>query len=388
MSGFFKPYEGSRPFVFISYAHRQSDTVLDTIRILHEKGWRLWYDEGIPAGSDWPANIARHMQSCERVIFFLSARALASHNCYSEMKAAARQGKSILLVRLEDISPDEKWSELLAECPEIPLLEEPAERAGAILRSGFLPRRLHRRFTERIPWRALGLIASLLFFLAAAGVLGALTTGIWNPVTAAEIPTETPASREAPTPVPIVELGEAERFFAVSFPDKQQERAIRRALDIPADAIYRWQIAEIPELYFCGTLTVDGKAAVSFDADGTCRVNGAPVIQGNVSDLHLIESMVRLESLALVCQPLDDLSGLNGHLLLRSLSLAGSGVDDLSALRELPSLETLHLEHTGVRDLRPLEELPSLKTVTVSRDMLPLTWSEEASFAVVLIRES
>ena len=33
MSGFFKPYEGSRPFVFISYAHRQSDTVLDTIRI-------------------------------------------------------------------------------------------------------------------------------------------------------------------------------------------------------------------------------------------------------------------------------------------------------------------------------------------------------------------
>ena len=52
MSGFFKPYEGSRPFVFISYAHRQSDAVLDTIRILHEKGWRLWYDEGIPAGSD------------------------------------------------------------------------------------------------------------------------------------------------------------------------------------------------------------------------------------------------------------------------------------------------------------------------------------------------
>ena len=388
MSGFFKPYEGSRPFVFISYAHRQSDTVLDTIRILHEKGWRLWYDEGIPAGSDWPTNIARHMQDCERVIFFLSARALASHNCYSEMKAAARLGKSILLVRLEDISPDEKWSELLAECQEIPLLEEPAERAGAILRSGFLPRRLHRRFTERIPWRALGLIASLLFFLAASLTLGALTTGIWNPVTAAEIPTETPASREAPTPVPIVELGEAERFFAVSFPDKQQERAIRRALDIPADAIYRWQIAEIPELYFCGNLTVDGKAAVSFDADGTCRVNGAPVIQGNVSDLRLIESMVKLENLALIFQPLDDLSGLNGHPLLRELSLAGSSVDDLSALRELPSLETLHLEHTGVRDLRPLEELPSLKTVTVSREMLPLTWTEQAAFTVVLIRES
>ena len=384
MNSFFKPYEGRRPFLFISYAHRQSDTVLDTIRILHEKGWRLWYDEGIPAGSDWPANIAQHMQSCERVIFFLSERALASHNCYSEMKAAARMGKPILLVRLEDTGQDEKWTEILANCQEIPLLENAAERADAILRSGFLPRRLHRRFTERIPWRALGLIASLLFFLAAAGTLGALAAGKWVPVP--ELPAETAAPRVTSTPVPVVELGEAERFFAVSFPDKQQERAVRRALEIPEDPIYRWQLAQIPELCFCGNMTLDRKAAVSFDADGTCRVNGAPVIQGNVSDLRLIESMVKLEKLALIFQPLDDLSGLNGHLLLRELSLAGSSVDDLSALRELPSLETLHLEHTGVRDLRPLEELPSLKTVTVSRDMLPLTWSEEAAFAVVLIR--
>ena len=386
MSGFFKPYEGSRPFVFISYAHRQSDTVLDTIRILHEKGWRLWYDEGIPAGSDWPTNIARHMQDCERVIFFLSARALASHNCYSEMKAAARQGKLILLVRLEDISPDEKWSELLAECQEIPLLEEPAERAGAILRSGFLPRRVHRRFTERIPWRALGLIASLLFFLAAAGTLGALAAGKWVPVP--ELPAETAAPRVTSTPVPVVELGEAERFFAVSFPDKQQERAVRRALEIPEDPIYRWQLAQIPELCFCGNMTLDRKAAVSFDADGTCRVNGAPVIRGQVSDLRLIASMVRLERLALICQPLDDLSGLNGHLLLRELSLAGSSVEDLSALSELPGLETLHLEHTDVCDLTPLDALSNLKTVTVSRDMLPLKWDEKAAFAVVLIRES
>ena len=166
----------------------------------------------------------------------------------------------------------------------------------------------------------------------------------------------------------------------------KKENILRWLGDV--DAIYRWQIAEIPELYFCGNLTVDGKAAVSFDADGTCRVNGAPVIRGQVSDLRLIESMVRLEQLALICQPLDDLSGLNGHLLLRELSLAGSGVDDLSTLTELPSLETLHLEYTGVRDLTPLETLPNLKTVTVSREMLPLTWSEEAAFAVVLIRES
>ncbi|MBQ5360908.1 MAG: toll/interleukin-1 receptor domain-containing protein, partial [Lachnospiraceae bacterium] len=63
MTQFFKPYEGARPFFFISYAHAQSEEVVSTIRILHEKGCRLWYDEGIPAGSDWPSNIARHMDA-------------------------------------------------------------------------------------------------------------------------------------------------------------------------------------------------------------------------------------------------------------------------------------------------------------------------------------
>ena len=84
MNRFFKPYEGTRPYLFISYAHKQSEEVVSTIRILHEKGWRLWYDEGIPAGSDWPANIARHMQGCAGVIFFESERALESPNCYSD----------------------------------------------------------------------------------------------------------------------------------------------------------------------------------------------------------------------------------------------------------------------------------------------------------------
>ena len=83
MSTFFKPYEGSRPFAFISYAHRQSAAVVDTIRILHDRGWRVWYDEGIPAGSDWPKNIEEHMQSCSMVLFFVSEAAMASPNCRS-----------------------------------------------------------------------------------------------------------------------------------------------------------------------------------------------------------------------------------------------------------------------------------------------------------------
>ena len=77
---------------------------------------------------------------------------------------------------------------------------------------------------------------------------------------------------------------------------------------------------------------------------------------------------------------------LNGLTLLKDLNLAGSPGVKLDGLSDLPSLTAIHLEHTGVRDLSPLETLPALKTVTVSRDMLPLRWSPDARFAVILIR--
>ena len=270
----------------------------------------------------------------------------------------------------------------------LPITAEPAARAEAILHSGFLPRRLHRSWTERVPWRVFGLAASLLFFLAAAGTMGALATGRINPVPQPAAPAETPAPAAKATAPPVLELDGAERFFAVGFPDTQQEKAIRRALGNPAEEVYRWQLAEIRELYFCGNLNPNGFAAVSFDRSGVCRVNGAPVTQGQVNDLGLIADMARLEKLALICQPLTSISGLNGLTQLRELSLAGSKVESLSTLKELPSLEVLHLEHTGVRDLTSLEAFPNLKTVTVSLEMLPLSWNEKAAFAVILIREA
>ena len=388
MSRFFKPYEGTKPFLFISYAHRESSQVVDTIRILHEKGYRLWYDEGIPAGSDWPANIARHMQNCERVVFFVSERALESQNCYSEIRTAARLKKPTLLVKLEDTVPDERWTGLLEGKTEIPILETAPERADAILNSGFVPKRFLHSALESIPWESMGLVASLLLFLTAAGVLGALAGGIWNPLPqpTPQVIAETPAPSPPPTPPPVIELGAAERFFAVQFPDSQQERAVRRALGDTQKEIYRWQLADIRELFFCGNMIAKGLENIRFDPDGTCRVNGAPVIMGQVSDLSLLESAVRLEKLALICQPLKDLSSLKGHLLLQELSLAGSSVTDLSGLRELPGLTTLHLEHTQANDLRPLEALGALKTVTVSQDMLPLQWNDGAGFRVVLVK--
>ena len=389
MSRFFKPYEGNRPYLFISYAHKQSEEVVSTIRILHEKGWRLWYDEGIPAGSDWPANIARHMQGCAGVLFFESERALESPNCYSEMRTAHRLKKPCMVVRLEDAQRDEKWKDILDGKKEIPIMESPEARAEAILKSGFVTRRYHRSRTENIPWSTLGLIASLLFFLLSAGALGALRSGLWNPAapssSKAEAETEA-AEPEEETAVPeVVDLGEAEKYFAVTFPDTDQERAVRSALGISEGDITRGQMADLDQLYICGNMVLKNADGVSFDEDGVCRVNGAPVIRGTVSDLTPLTYAVRLEKLGLLCQPLKDISDLNSHVLLKELSLSGSTVEDIAPLENLPSLETMHLEHTGVRDLTSLDDFARLTEVTVSRDMLPVSWGEEAGFSVVLV---
>ena len=397
MNSFFKPYEGNRPFLFISYAHLQSEEVVSTIRILHDAGWRLWYDEGIPAGSDWPANISRHMDRCEKVIFFLSKRALESPNCISEMQTAHRSQKPGLMVRLDDSELDERWEKIRGERPVIPRLTSPEERAKAILQSGFVTRRFHRKWTETVSWRKLGMAASIIFFLLAAGALGALRSGLWNPAAPAQSagiqqteeetdPETAEETEETEDPADtVVDLGEEERLFAITFPDEDQEKAIRKALGQESEDILRGQLAEIHQLFICGNMVIDSLDKVSFDQDGGCRVNGAPVIMGKVSDLSLFAYAVRLEELGLVCQPLGDLSCLDAHVLLKELSLAGSIVDDIDKLQDLPSLQILHLEHTGVRDLTPLENLPRLKAVTVSREMLPLTWSENARFTVILV---
>ena len=47
-----QPYEGDRPYIFISYAHANSPAVIEVVQELVERGFRIWYDEGIEVGSE------------------------------------------------------------------------------------------------------------------------------------------------------------------------------------------------------------------------------------------------------------------------------------------------------------------------------------------------
>lgn len=213
MIEFFKPYEGKKPYIFISYSHRNSTEVIGTIRLIHDKMYRLWYDEGIPAGSDWPHNIAVHMNDCRMVLFFLSRTALASPNCLSEMATAAKQGKTILLMKLEDIPEAEipdKWQKCLRTATTLDPADTPEVRAEHILNCPLLTDEYlgteedFQTTAERSARRSVAsviamVVASLLLIAALSGVT-ALLTGV---IKIEETPTPTPTVTPSPTPSPI-----------------------------------------------------------------------------------------------------------------------------------------------------------------------------------------
>ena len=95
-------YNGTEPYIFISYSHKDTDTVLKAVDALNDNGFRVWYDNGIEAGTEWPEYIAERMINCGVVIAFMSRNSQDSHNCRREIHFAIELKKELLVVYIED----------------------------------------------------------------------------------------------------------------------------------------------------------------------------------------------------------------------------------------------------------------------------------------------
>jgi len=49
----FPAYKGEEPYIFVCYAHEDSDVVYPELQRLHDGGVNIWYDEGIAPGHEW-----------------------------------------------------------------------------------------------------------------------------------------------------------------------------------------------------------------------------------------------------------------------------------------------------------------------------------------------
>lgn len=97
-----RAYEGNAPYIFVSYAHKDSDTVLPLIDALQKGGYNVWFDNGIQAGSEWPVYIEERLTDCSMMLVFISEAAVASRNCRNEVNLALKLNKDFLVVHLEE----------------------------------------------------------------------------------------------------------------------------------------------------------------------------------------------------------------------------------------------------------------------------------------------
>lgn len=98
------PYQGSDPYLFLSYSHRDVDAAAELIDRLKQAGFRLWYDEGIVPGTEWDENIANKIAGCGYFIALISKAYLASSNCRDELNYARDREKPRLLIYLEEVT--------------------------------------------------------------------------------------------------------------------------------------------------------------------------------------------------------------------------------------------------------------------------------------------
>ena len=95
---YFKPYEGDKPYIFVSYAHADNDKVLPILSDMHRRGYNIWYDEGIEVGSEWQECIASHLADAHLVVAFISNAYMRSDNCRRELHYA--QSKKIKTINI------------------------------------------------------------------------------------------------------------------------------------------------------------------------------------------------------------------------------------------------------------------------------------------------
>ena len=98
----FEAYIGDEPYLFISYSHRDTAKVYPILDALHDKKYRIWYDESCENGNDFRDELRHRIEGSSGVILFVSKASMASPFCGMEIIVARENGKRLYPIFLED----------------------------------------------------------------------------------------------------------------------------------------------------------------------------------------------------------------------------------------------------------------------------------------------
>jgi TPR repeat protein len=97
-------YEGKKPYIYISYAHKDIGRVTPLIRELQDRGFRLWYDTATEVGQTFIECIVERMKNATCMVVFLSRVALESQNCRHEIHYALDQNIPVVVVYMDEVN--------------------------------------------------------------------------------------------------------------------------------------------------------------------------------------------------------------------------------------------------------------------------------------------
>jgi hypothetical protein len=100
-------YSGGKPYIFASYSHRNMKEVFSILGKLADARFRLWYDEGIEPGNEWPEEVGRALTGCQLFLVFMSPAAMESRNVRNEINFASSENKGIMVVNLQPVELSE-----------------------------------------------------------------------------------------------------------------------------------------------------------------------------------------------------------------------------------------------------------------------------------------
>lgn len=87
---------------FVSYSHKDADTVKPIINSLKRRGVNIWYDAGIDPGAEWQDVLGKKIMASAGVIPFLSRNFIESRQCKKELDFADTLGTPLYPIYIED----------------------------------------------------------------------------------------------------------------------------------------------------------------------------------------------------------------------------------------------------------------------------------------------
>lgn len=372
------PYEGAKPYVFLSYAHADAPAVMEIASRLQAAGCRVWYDGGVEVGSEWPEYIAAHLNGAAVMLAFLSNAYVRSDNCRKELHFAQTRKIKTVNIFLEEtaltpgmemqIGPlfalmkhnmeEREFYDKLLTAPQIaPLLSGTGgEKPGTVVPP---PVKKKKRWT----WQKITGLCMALALLVACFVLAVVgySTGYAQRLYIKHHQTQI----ETPP-------GETE----IRFTSEQMESAARTYAGLPEGALHVADLAGMHELTLDGAteetlselwyfpdlkqLTLTGLEAADLQTMPACGVETLILRDCRLTDLKGIGKLPLLRELDCEGCPIRSLGDLSYCLQLRRLRLAGAEVHSFSALRSLTVLAEAELSNCGLNELRPLMRLGRL----------------------------